>query len=125
MRLCPECYEKLKIVPNLVKTGSGRACFGGTLCDECEKRIRTFVVVEISNKNIEIHDFDQKYIWDCHMCGAKKTMESSHQYFSDRLNKLVPAGSCECSACGNKALCCPQAEGIKGTLGTVGKPLES
>ena len=53
MRLCDECYEKLKIVPNIVKTGRVLACFGGTICEECEKRIFRFVTVEISNKNIE------------------------------------------------------------------------
>jgi hypothetical protein len=53
MRLCSKCYENLKIVPNLVKTGGGRACFGGTKCDECGDRITSFVTVEISNKNIE------------------------------------------------------------------------
>jgi hypothetical protein len=53
MRLCQGCYEKLKIVPNIVKTGMGLACFGGTTCDECEGRIYRFITVEVSNKNIE------------------------------------------------------------------------
>jgi hypothetical protein len=63
----------------------------------------------------------EKYIWDCFMCGAKGTMESSHQYFSERLERMVPAGCCKCSACGNGGLCCPNAEGIKGTMGIEGK----
>lgn len=52
-RLCPECYEKLKVVPNIVRIGNGIACFGGTFCDECNKRGDRFIKVEISNKNIE------------------------------------------------------------------------
>lgn len=54
MRLCSKCYDKLKDAPNIVKTGGGRSCFGGgAKCDECEKRMTAFVIVEISNKNIE------------------------------------------------------------------------
>ena len=53
MKLCSDCHEKLKEVPNIVKTGNGRACWGGTTCEECGKRMTAFVIVEISNKNIE------------------------------------------------------------------------
>lgn len=53
LKLCSDCYEKLKEVPNIVKTGNGIACWGGTVCEECEKRVTNFVTVEISNKNIE------------------------------------------------------------------------
>ena len=53
MVLCPECYDKLKIVPNIVRTGSGRCCFGFMYCDECKKRVLGYINVEVSNKNIE------------------------------------------------------------------------
>lgn len=55
MQLCLTCYDKLKDIPNIVKLGVGRACFGRPLCDECGKCILGFVAVEISNKKIEIH----------------------------------------------------------------------
>lgn len=55
MKLCPGCYEKLKDIPNIVKTGSGLACFGGVTCGECGLKTHRFTMVEMSNKNIEIH----------------------------------------------------------------------
>jgi hypothetical protein len=62
-----------------------------------------------------------KYIWDCDRCGAIKAMESSHQYFSINLNKLVPAGHFKCSACGMQGLACPHVgDGVLGYKGTVG-----
>lgn len=58
MRLCEKCYETLKIVPNIVRLGRGIACWGGTTCDECGDKIRVFISIEISNKNIEIYKND-------------------------------------------------------------------
>ena len=54
MNLCKDCYEKLKVVPNIVRTGGGRSCFGGSLeCEECSAKVTQYVIVEILNKNIE------------------------------------------------------------------------
>jgi hypothetical protein len=38
----------------------------------------------------------------------------------DRLNKMVPAGCCKCTSCGNGGLSCPHAEGVKGIPGIAG-----
>lgn len=56
------------------------------------------------------------YLWDCHVCGGKQCMTSSHEF------EGVPAGVCECSKCGMKGLACPQARGVTGAPGQVGVP---
>lgn len=60
MQLCSKCYDKIKEIPNIVHIGNGRTnCFGGfAKCDECGKKLMGFALVEISNKNIEIHSKD-------------------------------------------------------------------
>lgn len=54
MYLCFDCYEKLKEVPNIVKTGSGISCFGGyKTCEECNSKISKFVKAEVSNDGVK------------------------------------------------------------------------
>ena len=64
------------------------------------------------------------YTWDCDRCLCKGTLTSSHIYFSDWLNRSVPAGICECSKCGMRGLACPHARGVEGVKGIVGKKEE-
>lgn len=54
MILCSDCYDKLKDVPNIVKTGSGISCFGGYReCEECERKISNFITAKVSNDRID------------------------------------------------------------------------
>ena len=80
MTLCKECWGKLKHVPNIVKKGIGITCFGGfCFCEECRAKITHYVIVEISNENIEpkaicscgIHEVTGGDVY-CDLCLAAK-----------------------------------------------------
>lgn len=54
MILCSDCYDKLKDIPNIEKTGRGISCFGGyRICEECNKKISSYIQAEVSNKRLE------------------------------------------------------------------------
>lgn len=47
MKICSDCYEKIKNMPWYIKKGTGLACWGSSECEECGNRTRSYVIVEI------------------------------------------------------------------------------